>query len=162
MYRKLIPKPPTSYVDLNNPRESGLTSRMDEIRDRLNETKSRLDFIGIGLVKSVMKSLDRYYSLHKILKRKYNAQVVTNAWLKCYELLNEFNLLDVTSPPGHRNIFLNAELPGSFICAINHYCQTQTNLTVDWRASSLVDIGHGHAIGNEPTGDRYGIYEMNP
>ena len=63
-----------------------------------------------------MKSIDKYYSLHKILKRRYNAQVVTNAWLKCYEIVTEFNILDLESHRDHRNILFNAELPGGFIC----------------------------------------------
>jgi cap2 methyltransferase len=159
MFRRIIPKCNLRYEDINTPAPSEILTKADSIRQSLNEQKSRLDSISLSLINSVMKSLDRYYSLHKILRRKYNAQIVTNAWLKCYELVNEFNLLDVDRVCTFRSIFLNAELPGSFICAINHYIVTQTPIEYDWLANSLFHLPY--QTKRDPTGDRYGIYECN-
>lgn len=156
MFRRLIPKCSVQYKDIQEPRgsEDAIHEEVRSIKTRINLQKSRLDNINISLIKSVMKSIDKYYSLHKILKRRYNAQVVTNAWLKCYEIVTEFNILDLESHRDHRNILFNAELPGGFICAINHYIKTKTTLTFDWLANSLYD--------SSGPGDRYGIFQENP
>jgi cap2 methyltransferase len=159
MFRRSIPRVNVSYRDIRHPQPNPFKHQVNDARDNLNMQKNRLDNVSLDLVKSVMKSLDKYYSLHKILKRKYNAQIVTNAWLKCYELLNEFNLLDIERTEDYRFIFLNAELPGSFVCAINHYIVSETTISYDWLANSLLSDG---TLKKEPTGDRYGIFENNP
>jgi cap2 methyltransferase len=152
MIRKNVIKPKVKLNDLPesfyNP-ESIKVADLRTIKDLLNIQKSRLDNISDNFLKYIMKSLDKYYALHKLLKRKYNAQIVTNAWLKCYEIINEFNLVTADNC----DVFLNAELPGSFICSINHYIKTKTDFNFNWMASSY--------IGDHGLADRYYIYEYN-
>lgn len=121
-------------------------------KEKLNFQKCRLDNINDTFIKYIMKSLDKYYTLHKLLKRKYNAQIVTNAWLKCYEIINEFKLLSKDNI-----IFFNAELPGGFICAINHYIRTHNITSYEWYANSIISDTYSEDI----LSDRYGIYENN-
>lgn len=157
MFRKLVASARYDRDQFKKQKESLICDHMIHVKNKLNRHKSKLDTIKIETIKNVMKSLDKYYSLHKILKRKYNAQIVTNAWLKCYELINEFNLLGTVDD--HITIFLNAELPGSFICAINHYLKTNTSIEYDWYANSLMDPDDNtNKIG---LSDRYGIFKMN-
>ena len=175
MFRKLIsPNNDIDFKIFEVGESSNIYKKMELVKQKLNTQKGRLDNVNLVTIKNVMKSLDKYYSLHKILKRKFNAQVVTNAWLKCYELINEFNLLEVHAEKEEtamidRTIFLNAELPGSFICAINHYFHTNQNLdglTYTWMANSLINYnieGTEEIAQDNPSGlsDAYGIFVNN-
>ena len=69
MFRRLIPKCSVQYKDIQEPRgsEDAIHEEVRSIKTRINLQKSRLDNINISLIKSVMKSIDKYYSLHKIL-----------------------------------------------------------------------------------------------
>jgi 23S rRNA U2552 (ribose-2'-O)-methylase RlmE/FtsJ len=96
-----------------------------------------------------MKLFDNYINLKYKLYNEYNAQFVSNAWLKCYEMLSEFKLLK-----NNDIVFFNAELPGSFISATNHYAKTN-NINYDWIASSFIDKDKDSNI----LGDRYNLYK---
>jgi hypothetical protein len=74
---------------------------------------------------------------------------VTNAWLKCYELLSKYQI------SGDVLHFDNAAMPGSFILAAHHYYTTQ-DIKYDWYASSLIDEKQPHL------GDYYGLYKKYP
>jgi len=45
---------------------------------------------------------------------------VTNGFLKCYEIINEMDLIPENNNIDKLNVFFNAELPGAFISATNH------------------------------------------
>jgi 23S rRNA U2552 (ribose-2'-O)-methylase RlmE/FtsJ len=78
---------------------------------------------------------------------------LTNAWLKCWEMVHKFTLL-----PNHGSVklFCNAELPGAFLFALNHFIATKTKLTYDWVANSLYP-SEGHILGDE-----FGLYRQFP
>lgn len=62
---------------------------------------------------------------------------VTNAWLKCYELLTYFDIIPKKSTDTF-NSFHICELPGTFILATNHYIKTKTTIKeFNWNAQSL-------------------------
>lgn len=80
------------------------------------------------------KQIDVYQDLKYILKKEYRAEMVTNAWVKMYEMLTIFpNLL-----PSSVNVktFHLCEAPGAFISSINHYLTTR-NQTLEWYAQTL-------------------------
>lgn len=98
---------------------------------------------------TVWNSTDLYGYLKWDLKN-YDAQFVTNAWIKYYELWNIIKpRKDII------NIFCNAELPGASISAFNHYCDTH-DLKYHWWASSYMPDGVGTMLG-----DTYGIFKAN-
>lgn len=110
------------------------------IKTELNRTKSGLDHIFTSQYQrsrylKTENQQDPYRRLPVILREKYQAQNVTNAWLKFYELISEFNLGDI---PHH--FFFNAELPGAGISAVNHYMMTH-KIPFSWGASSFVGEG---------------------
>ena len=78
---------------------------------------------------------------------------LTNAWLKCWEMVHKFTLLPTH---GSVKLFCNAELPGAFLFALNHFIATKTKLTYDWVANSLYP-SEGHILGDE-----FGLYRQFP
>jgi hypothetical protein len=75
-------------------------------------------------------------NLHPIITNKYNAQNVSQAWQKMYEMLSIFNLFNKNSK--NLNTFHICEAPGSFIISLNHYIKTMTNIkNWNWKAQSL-------------------------
>ena len=97
--------------------------------------------------KKIFKDLHEAYDIFNKSKKKeieglINGQNITNAWIKIYELLNNYKLLEDTKDKGKILHFDNYALPGSFILAINHYIKTNINFpdnfVYDWKASSLI------------------------
>lgn len=97
----------------------------------------------------VTNDIDLYRPLKNILKSKYNAESVTNAWTKIYEILVRYQLLeniintsdisDISDIAKIRSFHL-CELPGSFIFSFNHYIKTKFNnidIEYNWQAQSL-------------------------
>lgn len=84
------------------------------------------------------KKITAYYksSLSKIIHHKYNGEYVTQAWLKMYEILSTFPVIDSKNPKFKS--FHMCEAPGAFILATNHYVHTKTNIKdFSWIAQSL-------------------------
>jgi 23S rRNA U2552 (ribose-2'-O)-methylase RlmE/FtsJ len=80
------------------------------------------------------------YEIIDYVADNYNAEYVTNAWLKCYEIVHHFNLFG-HAPEGKINYFGICEQPGSFLYAINHYLRTHNkskdNLSFNFVLESL-------------------------
>lgn len=78
---------------------------------------------------------------------------MTNAWLKCWEMIHVFELLPQS---GHSLVFCNAELPGAFLFAIHHFMNTKSRGTYDWMANSL------YPSDGAILGDQFGLYSRYP
>ena len=117
---------------------------------------------------------DPFTEIKRMIEQTYHAQCVTNAWLKCYEMLTKMNVLPLSECLGRAQptlrVFFNAEMPGAFICATQHYLQTHApNVVMDWVASSLIEdieapIKQCEHTEQAPSmlGDQYGIHHHNP
>ena len=86
-----------------------------------------------------------------------NTYNVSNAWLKCYELLSYYNIIPNEVKESYVH-FGNAEFPGSFICASHHYIATKTNWLNKyiWKGSSLVEINE---LNEQPLADEYALWK---
>ena len=103
-----------------------------DIEKELNKTKiSQEDIYKAEKIKHIY---DAFHIEKSRIAEKYNAGIVTNAWLKIFEICNVFNLINKNKVIH----FDNAAYPGAFILAINHYCKTH-NIEYEWRASSMID-----------------------
>lgn len=85
-----------------------------------------------------LKLLDQFKFYSKDIERNIHIKgSITNAWMKCWEMIITFDLV----PKDHSKdftIFCNAEFPGAFILALNHYIKTLTkNKDYIWYANSL-------------------------
>lgn len=149
-----------------------------EIEEKVAATKRLLDpYESDSELAEALQAVDLYTGLKFTIRNLYGGQAVTNAWLKMYEMTTEMGLvLAVRAPavddPDHTHVlraFCNAELPGAFICALNHYlCVWHPETRFEWVGSSLYpDPGNtaGQAPGEvsgEILGDYYGLYAHNP
>lgn len=126
------------------------------IKTRLNEAKSKLDPLYARESNEwtqFQNTIDIYKPMRFEIAKGYNAKNVTNAWMKYWEIYNQYGLIG----DGPVHAFFNAELPGAALCAFNHYMKTKRpGVVFDWRASSLVQNSDNNALG-----DTYGLYEMN-
>ena len=132
---------------------------LDKIKKKLNKTKSKLDTefknnkFGI-----YWREFDPFKNEKNIIAKLGNTYNVSNAWLKCYEMINYFNIIPDTSD-GFIH-FDNAAFPGSFIVSTHHLINTQRKWKkkYTWVASSLHDI-------NKTRGaleDKYKLFQNYP
>lgn len=138
-----------------------------EFSKRLNDAKSLLDPF-YNRAKSdtqfyrrwfdFQSVVDFYKGLRGIITNEYNGQLVSNAWLKYFEIYSHYHFREEL----HKRFgdgkpvkaFFNAELPGAALCAWNHYMRMNGE-SYEWVASSLL------AEDSRALGDSYGLYEMN-
>jgi hypothetical protein len=128
---------------------------------------------GRNLFKTLTSNLaSSFKQTRSLVAEKRNTPGVTIAWLKCHEIINEFNLI----PENHVmtendrmqwNHFDNCSFPGSFVLAVYHFIYTIRNAEFqsmyNWFASSLLsdstqDVNHPSAA----LGDQYELYKRYP
>ena len=133
------------------------------LKDKLNAAKDKLNDIPEAVYTNLARQLDMYASLRTVVQKSYNMEHATNAALKMYEMIHQLELL----MPGDRclpvvNAFCNAELPGAFVIAINHFMRTKcVSSDFDWVASSYLPAAAMQAGDKTILEDRYKIYEKN-
>ncbi|KAJ1484270.1 FtsJ-like methyltransferase-domain-containing protein [Baffinella frigidus] len=73
------------------------------------------------------------------VRDKYGAEMGTRAWLKMYEMIAAFDLIDCQVVQGGEcNSLHLCEAPGAFICATNHYIRTRwPNMRWNWMGCTL-------------------------
>ena len=128
-----------------------------ELKNMVNRSKDLIDcFINNDNKK------DKFYGIEtnkldyfSFLRKEIGIPYVTNAFLKCWEMIQDFDLI----PANHNSdytVFCNAELPGAFIFAINYYIKTRTsNPSFKWYGNSLWPSD------SEILGDSFKLYEKN-
>lgn len=130
---------------------------MEELKTLLDKSKSQLD----ELYKdkefvSLWKNCNPFKYEKKIIAQLGNTYNVSNAWLKCYEILNHFNILPNQLTSDTYLHFDNAAFPGSFILSVHHLCHTRRSYgnKYKWVASSLIEP--------DATDDKYLLYKNYP
>jgi hypothetical protein len=126
--------------------------------------KQRLEDIPDKEFEPLMRAIDLYAgSLKRTLRVDYGVTISTNAFLKMYELIVQMRLLSCeTGAQRHIGAFCNAEFPGAFIVAINHYVKTMCpEANLDWVASSYYPEDAAALGDTTILGDQYGIYAGN-
>ncbi|ARF10772.1 FtsJ-like methyltransferase [Hokovirus HKV1] len=97
-----------------------LKNKMDEFNDiTVNVNKKNMDQAKI-----------RYFFSYEVIdhvQKNFDAEYVTNAWLKCYEIITLFKLIPQNDTI---NYFGICEQPGAFLYAINHFIKTKINKNV--------------------------------
>ena len=134
-------------------------ARLMTLKGRLNAAKTKLDPIyakGDPALRRFLFMIDTYSGLKKQVRAIANAQIVTNAWSKYWELIKYYKLVADTQ---RFKVFFNAELPGAALVAMNHYMRTERPKSVfEWRASSLMPSKDNKV---ESLEDVYGLYANN-
>lgn len=178
--------PSTKNVNKYSPLKK--ISLMDEIfiiNNKMNQTgkiiDSRRDFSIADKSKQLLSYWEanimyRYYKhasrkdaydIAEIVRKNIKSQVVSQAWLKMYEILANCRLIKKTK--SYKTLHL-CEAPGSFIACINHFIQSNFRKTGDppiefnWVAQSL---NARHPInrkkyGNKIFSDDFGLISKYP
>ena len=124
----------------------------------LSSSKSQLDVLykNNSFVR-YWKEFDPFKNEKKIVSKMGNTCNVSNAWLKCYELINYYNMLP-EHVEGEFLHFDNAAFPGSFIISTYHFANTKRNWSdkYKWMGSSLITENE---LDKEPLEDKYHLYK---
>lgn len=80
------------------------------------------------------RQIDLHQNLKHIIKNKYCGELVTNAWIKMYEMLHM--IPNIIPKQDTIKTFHLCEAPGAFISAINHYL-SHNNQKMSWYAQTL-------------------------
>jgi hypothetical protein len=85
---------------------------------------------------------------------------VTNAWLKCFEIIDYFGLIPEETKTDFVH-FDNAAFPGSFVVSTHHYVMTKRSWgdRYKWYASSLHESTSGTHV---PLVDKYALFQRYP
>lgn len=136
---------------------------LDEIKQQLDTTKSKLDNeFKRDYFAKYWRACDPFKNEKEVVAWLGNTYNVSNAWLKCYELLIHFNLLPQELAESDEFIhFDNAAFPGSFIVSTHHLVKTQRSWhnKYKWYGSSLLDANEQD---KEPLEDKYKLYKNYP
>lgn len=132
-------------IGVNNP---------DELKHKLNQTKNKLDNINKYKYYKNNYQLDPFRKYKHDLEIKLNIKGISNAWLKCYEIIHKYRFSFFKSN-STINVFCNAEFPGSFVKCIDYYITKKLKKELKWVASSLIDPS------STALNDTYGLYKTN-
>jgi hypothetical protein len=134
-----------------------------EIGLAVTRAKSAMDEIPESEFELFTRALDMYFGLKHAMRTRYGMAQATNASLKMYEILTQMGLLAGSAGAAPRaRIFCNAELPGAFLIAINHYVRTLCPMmNFSWLASSYYPPAAAESGDTTILGDRYGLYGEN-
>lgn len=104
--------------------------KLDEMKDSGNTSDKEL-------FTKYKKNMIRKYFDYDVLdhvKEKLDLPIITRAWLKCWELLFELDLINLSTKKDLKTFHV-CELPGAFIMCVQKYVEGKRDL--DWRAQSL-------------------------
>jgi len=152
-----------------------------KIKARLNKSKKLMDAVGdrdkFDTFNDNQRGVNTLRGYRGVLVENYNAQVVTNAWLKLYEILHFIYTHRIATgkvdeddkpikvgaaemPAGKFLSFHFAEAPGNFILALNHYLAVaEPTQEWSWMANSLRRLYSGDR--SRPLDDKYGLIGKN-
>lgn len=131
----------------------------DELMDMLHKNKRELNkfkriidtkeqFVRTDLRRNIIdwNQLTDYIDFNRNLKKfvtwKFEAETVTNTWLKYYEIFTQEKLFQ-NSKIGSLKTFHICEKSGASIFALNHYINTKTNIdNYQWYAQTPFNLGN--------------------
>lgn len=131
--------------------------RFQDLKKKLNATKDKLDKYYANIHKSkkyetvtnLTRPLSKLRGPSGLIASEYGAEVVSNAWLKMYELCvfcNEMFGKIARSRNKQLNSVHFAEAPGNFVLAINHYLRNHYPVSWRWMANSYRELYSGSSF----------------
>jgi 23S rRNA U2552 (ribose-2'-O)-methylase RlmE/FtsJ len=135
--------------------------QLDKLKEKLDASKSKLDKeYARNKFSTYWSNCDPFKYEKQIVAKIGCTFNVSNAWLKCFELINAFKLVDhIKTANDHFIHFDNAAFPGSFIIATQHLVETlypEDSYKYCWKASSLLTKNEQDS---SPLEDKYKLFE---
>lgn len=118
--------------------------------------KNNYDEMNFVLWEHITSKIEMCYDIRNVIKNKYYGEMVTNAWIKFYEILNIFGK---TLFGGKKKVksFHICEAPGAFISALNHYL-SNNDIELEWYAQTLNPF---NSSTNNALDDYFGLIKNN-
>lgn len=148
--------------------------KLVELETKLNTSKERLDpiFKNEKTRKDWQSFIRQFRDLESlrgdrgILAQRYQAEIVTNAWMKMYEIMHyagaHFEAMESKPKKVPLYSLHVAEAPGNFMLAVNHYLQNNCTKIVHngwvWTANSYRDLSQPGGY----LGDSYNLIRDYP
>ena len=159
----------SDVVDIPHGVDNYMLENFLTLKNRLNASKNKLDALYDKKIttekdqKNIIyfqSLVDLYKPMRMKIQKEYNGKMVTNAWMKYWEIYHHYKLIPEQSDRKFL-AFFNAELPGAAINAFNHFMKTaRPGMEFDWRASSLAP-GTIETTNTDILGDKYGLFARN-
>jgi cap2 methyltransferase len=134
-----------------------------QIEEKVNKSKSKLDKIYTREFAREWRKLDYFLNERRVVAAQGNTINISNAWLKCYEIVDYFDLIpaSTTLPFVH---FDNAAFPGSFILSVHHFINThRIHLReYEWLGSSLLERDSADFKEKGLVADDYNLFRNYP
>ena len=130
----------TNNDNLDNIIPNKFQDKINIIKDKLEKTKTLQDkyFLDYNFTK-IVSIYDPFKKEKHKISNLNGTQNVTNAWIKCFEIMNKFKFINEKYTNDEFVLFDNAAFPGSFILSINHYVNSlNINIKFKWYASSFL------------------------
>ena len=133
---------------------------LDVCKVDLADTKSKLDYeYQKNKFAAYWSNFDPFKYEKATVAYIGNTVNVSNAWLKCFEIILAYDLIKSIDELDAFLHFDNAAFPGSFVIATHHLVNTlypKVSSKYTWRASSLLNANDQNAA---PLEDKYGLYK---
>lgn len=113
------------------------------LKDSLNEMKSRLNNFNLCEWQQHTNQMNKAGDIVNVVKKTIQAELVTQAWCKFYEIASNFFLVPLNEIRREENgknftsVHL-CEAPGAFVAALNHWLKTNApDVRWNWLATTL-------------------------
>lgn len=151
-----LPEPGSMFVE--SPWQLGQLQKMK--RD-LNEVKSRLNNFNLGKWQQHTNRVNGAGDIVRTVKENIQAEFVTQAWCKFYEIASNFSLVPLNEiccevdGKNFRSVHL-CEAPGAFVAALNHWLKINApDVQWDWLATTLNPYCEGNSYDSMVADDRF-------
>lgn len=131
------------------------------LKASLNEMKSRLNNFDLCEWQQHTSQMNKAGDIVNTVKKNIQAELVTQAWCKFYEIASKFFLIPLNQICCEKNgnsfssVHL-CEAPGAFVTALNHWLKTNApDVKWNWLATTLNPYCEGHSYDRMVSDDRF-------
>ncbi|XP_011647004.1 cap-specific mRNA (nucleoside-2'-O-)-methyltransferase 2 isoform X1 [Pogonomyrmex barbatus] len=135
--------------------------KLQTLKSDLNEVKSLLNNFNLNKWQQHTNQMNKAGYIVKAVKEKIQAELVTQAWCKFYEIASNFPLVPLNEicreidSKNFRSVHL-CEAPGAFVTALNHWLKTNApDVQWNWLATTLNPHCEGNSYDSMVADDRF-------
>jgi len=130
-------------------------SRLQAMKDRLNQTKSQLNTLPLAKWHKHTRQLNPAGTVSSVLRKTVQPELLTQAWQKFHECFHVFGLGPDKDQLEFNSVHL-CEAPGAFVTSLNHaLCLHHQESVWSWVASTLNPHYEGNDLGYMINDDRF-------
>lgn len=135
--------------------------QLQKVKKELNEVKSRLNNFNLSEWQQHTNRANLAGNIVRTVKETVQAELVTQAWCKFYEIASNFPLVPLNeicrevNCKKFKSVHL-CEAPGSFVTSLNHWLKINApDVQWDWLATTLNPYCEGNSYDSMVADDRF-------